>query len=193
MGQGAIFDGVVRNEDAYTNLLRNLMITDRDFGESLLSAFLPGSFHHLAEQPFDVHTQVRLLDADIDHGRADMVVTTGSLLLLVEVKVSAYCQMTVNQELESLSDRGYLRYLRNQKSAFKHVSLAFLTPRSWTHAASVRASLKQHGDWVIPCFLHWEDICCIAGSARFSLWVREFGKFLQRELMSISSTEADRQ
>src|SRR5665213_2553285 len=98
MKQSSIFEGVVRSEDSYTNLLRNLMLTDEAYGSAICGLLRPKRLNLQLTSHAGVRTQVPLKTFNSKHGRADMLIETKSSVLLIEVKTALDCGLTGNQD-----------------------------------------------------------------------------------------------
>jgi len=142
MSSSSIFSKIVRKEDDFTQLLCNFMKRDDAFRSRVLSFLFPDWEDDV--QPNQIHPQA-------DHqenGRTDFVIETKTSYAIVEIKTSAKCGITPNQNLQvSASDKGYLKILR-ELSPQKKTYLTFLVPQKWkflTSTAEDGASLHQEG------------------------------------------------
>jgi len=131
----SIFEGVVRSEDAYTNLLRNMMLADPEYRKAIGNLLRPNGLDISSDQSADIKTQVLLRAADVVHGRGDLLIETRTAVLLVEVKTDLYCGLTDNQHF-GLDDngnpkiKGYLQYLEQKRLGGSKVGLCVLAPPS---------------------------------------------------------------
>jgi hypothetical protein len=188
----SIFEGVVRSEDAYTNLLRNLMLADPEYGEAMGALLRPDGLNLSYDESADIRTQVPLRAGDTAHGRADLLIETRTAVLLVEVKTDLYCGLTDNQHF-GLDDsgnpkiKGYLRFLEEKRLEGFSVGLCVLAPRQWFYRGETEGYLKQLS---IPAHLvQWEKLCARTIASHFTDTVAEFGAFLEGEFMSITFGE----
>ena len=190
----SIFEGVVKSEDAYTNLLRNLMLADPEYCASVGALLTPHGLTLLCDQSADVRTQVPLQSGDTKHGRADLLIETRSAVLLVEVKSDLYCRLTDNQHF-GLDDngnpkiKGYLQFLEEKRLEGVAVGLCVLAPRQWLYRGETEGYLKKLS---IPAhFVQWESLCARTITSNFTNAVNEFGVFLEGEFMSITFGESE--
>lgn len=185
----SIFEGVVRSEDAYTNLLRNMMLADPEYGKAIGNLLRPNGLDISSDQFPDIRTQVLLRAADVVHGRGDLLIETRTAVLLVEVKTDLYCGLTDNQHfgLDGNGNpkiKGYLQYLEQKRLGGSKVGLCVLAPRHWIYRGEIEGRLKQ---LAIPSHLvTWEALCARTMNSRFTDIVNEFGTFLESDFMSIS-------
>jgi hypothetical protein len=196
MKRGSIFDGVVRFEDSYTNLLRNLMLQDSSYCIALCQLLCPQPGSEWTV-PLEIRTQVPLATSrGSSHGRADLLIESNSAVLLVEVKTDLYCSLTELQDFgldESGNPKlnGYLKYLEYRKQRGDSVGLCLLAPRSWKYRAETE---RQFGKLrtIIPAQLRtWEELCRLTVDGEFGSLVHEFGHFLGSDFMSISFGETE--
>lgn len=184
----SIFEGVVRSEDAYTNLLRNLMLAQPVYGEAIGAVLTPSGLDLSCNESADIRTQVPLRAGETIHGRADLLIETRTAVLLVEVKTDLYCGLTDSQDFQldetgNPRIKGYLRFLEEKKLEGLAVGLCVLAPRQWLHRGQTEDYLKQ---LTIPAhFVQWERLCARTNASHFSDTVAEFGAFLEGEFMSI--------
>jgi hypothetical protein len=185
----SIFEGVVRGEDAYTNLLRNLMLADLEYGKAICKLLMPDRLNFPYDQCADIRSQVSLRAANVVHGRADLLIETRAAVLLVEVKTDLYCSLTDGQHF-GLDDsgnpkiKGYLQYLEQKRLGGARVGLCVLAPRQWLYRSETEGQLKQ---LAIPARLvTWEELCARTMNSQFTGIVNEFGAFLESNFMSIS-------
>jgi hypothetical protein len=185
----SIFEGVVRSEDAHTNLLRNLMLADVEYGKAVCSLLTPKGLDLSCDQLADIGTQVSLRTAEVTHGRADLLIKTRAAVLLVEVKTDLYCSLTDYQHF-GLDDsgnpkiKGYLQYLEEKRLGGVKVGLCVLAPRQWVYRGETAAYLKQ---LMIPAHVvTWETLCARTMNTQFTDIVNEFACFLEGDFMSIS-------
>jgi|ERR1017187_6386209 hypothetical protein len=189
MKQASIFEGVVRGEDSHTNLLRNLMLADAPYGMAVCELLRPTGFNLQFTELPDIQTQVTLATPGLNHGRADMLIESGSAVLLVEVKTALYCDLTDNQDF-GLDDqgkpklKGYVSYLKYRQQQGAYVGLSLLAPRSWVHRETIRRQLAQLD---IPTQSRtWEQVCTLSLNPHFGKLAGEFGAFLENDFMDIS-------
>ncbi|MGH9717978.1 MAG: hypothetical protein ACRD4R_14805 [Candidatus Acidiferrales bacterium] len=144
----SIFDGLVSDENSMTLLLRNMMRYPA-FLEPFLSTFLSEADASRITDS-DVHTQERLRD----FGQPDMLIRTGELCALIEVKFTEGRGCTANQP------KGYLAYLQKLTSVPKRW-LVFLVPKDSICHEEIRRDLEQgraHYGNIQTKVVDWENI-----------------------------------
>ena len=169
------------------------MLADEAYCVAICDLLRPKELSLQLSPPPKPQTQVHLKTPDAKHhGIADMLIETKSAVLLVEVKLT--CGLTGNQDF-GLDDAGrpkltgYLQYLEYRKREGYSIGLCLLAPRSWKPRPEIENQLRQ---LKIPAQLRkWEDVevCIRTANPQFGKFVREFGAFLENNLMSISFTE----
>lgn len=142
MSSKSIFSNIVQKEDAFTQLLCDLMRRDRAFRCRVLSLLFPGWSEDV--QPGELYTQA-------DHqkdGRPDLVICTKTAYAIVEIKVSDKRGITPNQDIDIVADeKGYLKALREILPG-KKTYLTFLVPQKWKYFARFEnngLSIRQQG------------------------------------------------
>lgn len=194
MKRASIFEGAIRGEDSYTNLLRNLMYAEPLYGITICKLLCPEELAmDFAILP-EISAQVFLKTLDINHGRADLLIETKSTVLLVEVKTELYCPLTEKQNftLDDIGNpqlRGYLQYLECRRQKGDNAGVCVLAPRSWRHRAAIERQFKELRHRGIPARLTtWEAICSRTLQLSYGQSIKEFGAFLESNFMTISFT-----
>lgn len=131
MAKETIFHKLVKNENSYTQLLRNLMVRDDVFRTEFLSLFFGErqAKHVLAAH---VHSQYKLENG----GQPDILILTSSSCLIIEVKTENLTGRTPKQVLRSVSEDDpvtYLHYLQSKRLMGFDTALVFLVPPAWKH------------------------------------------------------------
>lgn len=179
MPRDSIFYKLVTNEDAYTQLLFNLMVRFDDFRKRVLGLFLNEN-QALRIAQNEIRTQTVLLEC----GRPDIVIRTAEICALLEVKVNLGRGLTANQDVTASDDgdvKGYVRFLLDAHAPERW--LVFLVPKDWTHRSKVQSSLellKKTHPSIAPKIVTWEqvlDVVRAMGQPR-DLLVEEFRKLL---------------
>ena len=131
MAGESIFHNLVKSENSYTRLLRNLMVRDTAFRTEFLSLFLR------EEQAKSISAKHVLSQKRLgDCGQPDLLIETGNLSLIIEVKTENLTGGTPKQLLRpSTCDRPetYLDYLQKKSSEKCHALLVFLVPHAWKY------------------------------------------------------------
>lgn len=152
----SIFRGVVTNENAFTQLLCNLMKRDSELCKAVVS-LLCGREEAIAGD-IAISTQKRLPRGC---GQPDISIESDELCLIVEVKTDSHRTRTRKQEFGS--DHNYLSYLQSQYNASRRVCLAYLVPHKWKFRKEMSdgiAGLRKIADAtnVTVKQVFWEDI-----------------------------------
>lgn len=191
MARDSIFYKLVTNEDAYTQLLCNLMVRFDDFRKLVLQLFLQED-EALQIAPHEIHTQKVLPGC----GRPDIVIRTAEICALVEVKVNRGRDLTTNQDLTACDDRdvdNYVRFLLD--GPWPARSLIFLVPEDWTHRDRVQISLnvlKKTHPSITSKVVTWERVLEVLRtvSPQSDQFVEEFRKLLSARFGPVNfSTE----
>jgi len=144
----SIFDDLVYDENSMTLLLRNMM-RHFTFLKLFLSAFLSDA-DALRIASSDIHTQVRLGD----FGQPDMLIRTGELCALIEVKFAEGRGCTDNQPTS------YFAYLQTLAAVPKRW-LVFLVPKDSICHEEIRRDLEEgrarYGDIQVKV-VDWENV-----------------------------------
>ncbi len=157
MSRDSIFYKLVTNEDAYTQLLCNLMVRFGDFRRRVLGLFLNEN-QALRIARHEIRTQTRLLEC----GRPDILIHTAEICALLEIKVNLGRGLTTNQDLTTSDDadvKGYVRFLLDA-----HVPerlLVFLVPENWKHKIRVQSLLefvKKKYPSITAKIVTWEQV-----------------------------------
>ena len=174
MKRSSIFDGVVKSEDSYTNLLRNLMLLNTPYCVALCDRLRPDGMSMGNAVPPEVRTQVPLAtESGKSHGRADLLIESNSAVLLVEVKTDLYCGLTEYQdfgldEAGKPKINGYLQYLEFRKNQGDSVGLCLLAPRSWKYRGLIEQQLERLKRLDIPAQPRtWEEVCRLTVNGKF--------------------------
>jgi hypothetical protein len=193
MANDSIFNRVVRTEDAYTQLLCNLMQRNDEFRERVLGLFLSsdlpskiGSYH--------IRTQAVLPEC----GRPDVIIEAPGIFAVVEVKVSLKRSLTVNQRptpCDVNEITGYSGFIRKHLAGDRF--LVFLVPRGWEYCEEVQDAINQlsRGDPDVKGkVIYWEQILGVASTmANPDPFLDDFSRLLQRfALMTFSTEEVER-
>lgn len=158
-----IFNNVVRNEVQFTELFRNLceyklfrkIVTDWMY-EKLVNP------KNIDRQKLDfnadeVETQFSIdgSSGDIENGRSrpDLLINNGIGTILMEFKVTPYCELTPNQPEKYFT---WLEKLANQE----YKLLLFIVPRLYKNQSFIENwfEKKNKDKKVLWKILHWEDL-----------------------------------
>jgi hypothetical protein len=189
MAGDSIFNKIVRTEDAYTQLLCNLMQRNDEFRDGVLGLFLSNNSlskitsHHL-------RTQTVLPEC----GRPDIVIDAPDTFVVVEAKVNLKRSLTKHQR-PAKEIRGYSEFIR--RSPVDDGLLVFLVPRGWEYCEEVEDALDPSSRGYAGVkgeVIYWEQILDVAGTMRSpDTFLDEFSKLLQCfALMTFSSEEVER-
>jgi hypothetical protein len=131
MPHESIFHKLVKNENSYTQLLRNLMVRNDVFRTEFLSLFFgeQKANHVLAAH---IHSQYKLENG----GQPDILILTSSSCLIIEIKTENLTGRTPKQVLRSVSEDDpvtYLHYLQSKSLMGFDTALVFLVPPAWKH------------------------------------------------------------
>ena len=142
MAKETIFHKLVKNENSYTQLLRNLMVRDDVFRTEFLS-LLFGEQKANDVVAANVHSQCKL-----EHGgQPDILVLTSSSCLILEIKTENLTGRTPKQALSSsISDDDpvtYLHYLQSKSLMGFDTALVFLVPPAWKHWRDLEDEIAQ--------------------------------------------------
>ena len=182
MTRDSIFYKVVSNEDAYSQLLCNLMVRSDDFLGRVLGLFLDKetALRILQSRP-EISTQTVLQGC----GRPDIVIRGAEICALVEAKWNSKCSLTDNQTSAGGLDgelRGYASYLKKTKEPERW--LVFLVPKDYEYhhqINSFRDGLKKAHPDIKTNLVCWEDLLGIMSrieAPSLEPFVEEFRKLL---------------
>lgn len=153
-----IFHNVVTNEDSTTELFCNLL-RFAAFRYAFLKLFLSDELISNITWE-DIDTQFDLSGS----GRADLVIQSGDVSALVEIKTTYGRALTENQPA------GYLQYL--SRSAARETWLVFLVPGKWSHRQELNDRLHSasaHAPRVNTKLITWEEVMGIIEDNDFRL------------------------
>lgn len=142
MAKETIFHKLVKNENSYTQLLRNLMVRDDVFRTEFLSLLFgeQKANHVLAAH---VHSQYKLENG----GQPDILVLTSSSCLIIEIKTENLTGRTPKQALSSSDSEDdpvtYLHYLQSKSLMGFDTTLVFLLPPAWKHWRDLEDEITQ--------------------------------------------------
>jgi hypothetical protein len=97
-----------------------------------------------------------------EHGRADILIDSPDILMLIEVKTALGCQVTGKQHIIASEAGGYISYLLSKSNGKPDVRLVYLVPKGWNRLAETRLELENYkasgGINISVAITHWEDI-----------------------------------
>jgi hypothetical protein len=126
MSKESIFHKLVRGENAFTQLLCNMMKRDEGFR----ARFLESLGEHLTGQVAATHlrAQVHLEGC----GQADILIRSPQLTMIIEVKTEDQRGLTERQDLLDRPN-SYRSWLEEKKANGSEAWLVFLVPTSWKY------------------------------------------------------------
>jgi hypothetical protein len=127
----SIFDNVLHYENATTELLRNLLLRDKDFCEAFISLFFPEESNIRIDESLNIETQHRINN---ENCIPDLWIETDEYIICIEVKTSSWTNLTKNQPC------GYLRELRKETKKWK---LFLLAPEDYLYKTSWEGEYKE--------------------------------------------------
>ncbi len=189
MAGDSIFNKIVRTEDAYTQLLCNLMRRNDEFRERVFSLLLSNDSPSKIKS-YHIGTQIVLPK----YGRPDIVIEAPGVFVVVEAKVNLKRTLTPNQR-PTKKIRGYSGFIR--KHCVDDGLLVFLVPRGWEYCEEIKDALDPSSrgyKGVKGEVIYWEQILDVAGTMRSpDPFLDEFSKLLQCfALMTFSPEEVER-
>jgi hypothetical protein len=185
----SIFQGIVRNENSFTQLLYNLMTRDELFRKDVLSLFA-GETRSRSTVRANIYIEKHLPNG----GRADLLIENPDLAIIVEVKTEHLRGRTAKQLLSGLDDnpKSYLAYLESRRSLGARGLLVFLVPPDWRRKADLEDEIagyvRQGRDKGVEVQqITWRDLLdCHKTEQTFngSLWL-EFHNLLERRFGAV--------
>jgi hypothetical protein len=156
MSEESIFHKLIKGENAYTQLLRNVMVRDDGFRGGLLDLF----DERLKDwvNPGHVRTQVPLPRC----GQADILIRSPRLSMIVEAKTETHRTVTDKQRLLD-NPASYQSWLEMEKANGSEAWLVFLVPASWKYRddkedeiTAYKKRFNQRG--ILTKQIFWEDL-----------------------------------
>ncbi len=190
-GKHSVFTKLRFDEVLYTQLLCNLITRCDSFQRMILELLTDDCCNSNNVASSQIVTE-KWLNA---HARADIVIDSKDLLMIVEVKLSEFCDRTEDQVWK------YADYLRSDPSKRNKV-LAYLIPSRWIHRTQtekdLEAIMKEGATGqraaIKTCMVTWEQVCLKIQSPfrqPCDPLVQEFGVLLKPRFGSVSFTDEE--
>jgi len=165
-----IFDGIVRNENSFTELFKNFL-RFKPFRQAFLDLIeIEIDTNQLSHEDFDTQFTISKF------GRPDLVLSTDDVEILFEIKV-------YNTILTENQPKGYYTYLKGE-SKEKLKGLILVAPKNYYDFQTYSCNLKEIEnveDHIYTDVIHWEDISKIITNnelEKISPLFDEYSKFI---------------
>ena len=165
--QNNIFDGLTRNEDTLTELLRNICVHPELYDLGISPIFDLAKINGVDFTEYEVTTQFSTNDAG-NSFRPDILIKAPNCIALVENKVLRDTTLTANQP------GAYLEFLRNNFKNVRAKYLIFLIPRDYKAIDKLNDRYVAAASTIPMRIIFWEDYLTALVSLRTSSKLARF-------------------